>query len=57
MLKCLLICSVLALLVASCLHAQAPPEVQTFPLRDTTGLIAPKLKAEAVNYLGRKSSG
>jgi len=55
MLKRSLIFSALALLVASCLDAQTLPQVQTFPLRDTTGLIAPKLKAEAVNYLGRKS--
>jgi hypothetical protein len=27
--------------------------VQTFPLRDTAGLIAPGVKAEAVRYLGR----
>jgi len=50
-----LICSGLAVLVARCLYAQTLPQVQTFPLRDTTGLIAPKMKAEAVDYLGRKS--
>ena len=55
MLKCWLIYSGLALLVASCLYAQTLPQVQTFPLRDTAGLIAPKMKAEAVDYLGRKS--
>src|SRR5208283_1636750 len=37
-----------------CSFTQAAP-VQTFPLRDTTGLIAPKVKAEAVRYLGRES--
>jgi hypothetical protein len=49
-------CTALTILSASCLFAETPPpRVQTFPLRDTTGLIAPKVKAEAVNYLGRKS--
>ena len=37
------------------LFAQNPPRVQTFPLHDTAGLIAPNVKTEAVNYLGRKS--
>jgi hypothetical protein len=44
-----------AAMAASCLFAGTPPRVQTFPLRDTTGLIAPKAKTEAVTYLGRKS--
>jgi hypothetical protein len=43
------------LLAAGGLFAETPPRVQTFPLRDATGLIAPKVKTEAVNYLGRKS--
>lgn len=42
-------------LASSCLFAETPVRVQTFPLRDTTGLIAPKLKTEAVEYLGRRS--
>jgi hypothetical protein len=42
-------------LASSCLFAETPARVQTFPLRDTTGLIAPKLKMEAVEYLGRRS--
>jgi hypothetical protein len=46
--------SALTLLAASGLFAQTPERVQTFPLRDTTGLIAPKVKAEAANFLGRK---
>jgi hypothetical protein len=46
--------SAVTVLAASCLFAGTPPRVQTFPLRDTTGLIAPKVKTEAVNYLGRK---
>jgi hypothetical protein len=54
MLKCWLSCSV-TVLAASCLFAESPPGVQIFPLRDTTGLIVLKVKAEAVNYLGRKS--
>jgi hypothetical protein len=41
-------------LAAGCLLAQTPARVQTFPLIDTTGLAAPKVKAEAVKYLGRK---
>jgi hypothetical protein len=40
---------------ASHLFAQTPAHIQNFPLRDTTGLIAPKVKAEAVKYLGRES--
>jgi hypothetical protein len=54
-LKCWVSCSALTVLAANCLFAQTPPPVQTFPLHDATGLIAPKVKAEAVNYLGRKS--
>src|SRR5258705_3413362 len=53
-LKLLLNCSALMVLAAGCLFAQMP-RVQTFPLRDTTGLIAPKVKPEAVTYLGRAS--
>ena len=55
MLKRWLNCSAITFLAASCLCAQPREPVQTFPLRDTTGLIAPKVKTEAVNYLGRKS--
>ncbi len=43
------------LLVARCLCAQSPGPVQDFTLNDATGLIAPKVKAEAVDYQGRKS--
>jgi hypothetical protein len=43
------------LLLAGCLLAQTRAPVETFPLRDATGLAAQKMKAEAVNYLGRKS--
>src|SRR6202034_322965 len=45
--------AVLALAVPGLL-AQTP-EPQVFPLHDANGLIAPKVKTEAVNYLGRKS--
>jgi hypothetical protein len=45
----------LTILVAGALFAETPPRVQTFPLRDATGLIGPTVKAEAANYLGRKS--
>jgi hypothetical protein len=48
-------CIAVTLLTASSLFAQTPARVQIFPLRDTGGLIAPKVKTEAVNYLGRKS--
>jgi hypothetical protein len=44
----------LVLGLTSSLFAQTPPRVQTFPLRDTAGIIAPKVKAEAVTYMGRK---
>jgi hypothetical protein len=54
-LKRWLSCSAVTVLAASCLFAETPARVQTFPLRDTVGLIAPKVKAEAVDYLGRKS--
>jgi hypothetical protein len=55
MLERLVYCSALTVLTASCLLAETPPRVQIFPLRDTAGLIAPKAKLEAANYLGRKS--
>jgi hypothetical protein len=44
-------------LAAGCIFADADttPRVQIFPLRDTAGLIAPDVKTEAVEYLGRKS--
>jgi hypothetical protein len=54
MLKHCLNSSVLALLVPTCLSAQTPARVQNFPLRDKAGLIAPKVKTEAVKYLGRE---
>jgi hypothetical protein len=47
--------SAVSILAATGLFAETPLRVQSFPLRDTAGLIAPKVKAEAVNYLGRKS--
>jgi hypothetical protein len=43
-------------LAAPGLYAQTP-RPQVFPLRDANGLIAPKVKTEAVNYLGRRSIG
>jgi hypothetical protein len=49
----------LTVLAATYLLAQTPARVQTFPLRDTAGLIAPmlpsKVKTEAVKYQGRDS--
>src|ERR1700733_6214918 len=42
-------------LVAASLFARTPERPQFFPLHDANGLIAPKVKTEAVNYLGRKS--
>jgi len=54
-LKRWLSCGAVTVLAASGLFAETPPRVQNFPLRDTTGLITPKVKAEAVNYLGRRS--
>ena len=42
------------LIAATCLLAQTPTRVQTFPLRDTSGLIASKVKTESATYLGRK---
>jgi hypothetical protein len=54
MLKLCLSLSAMTVFVASCLFAKTPEHNQTFPLRDVDGLIAPTLKTEAVNYLGRK---
>ena len=55
MLRHWLNCGVVTVLAASCLLAQTPARVQTFALRDTTGLIAPRVKTEAVKFLGRQS--
>jgi hypothetical protein len=41
-------------LAAGCLFAETPARVQTFPLRDTAGLVASQVKAEAVKFLGRE---
>ncbi len=46
-------CAVMVLVSTSLLAETR--SVQTFPLRDTAGLIAPKVKADAVKYLGRQS--
>ncbi len=46
-------CMAATVLAASSLFAETPARVQTFPLRDASGLIAPKVKSEAVKYLGR----
>jgi hypothetical protein len=43
-------------LMSPALFAQAPAR-QSFPLRDANGLIAPKVKTEAVTYQGRKCVG
>ena len=45
----------MAALAATGLFVETPARVQTFPLRDATGLIAPNLKTEAMKYLGRES--
>ena len=42
------------LATAVSLAAQTPAHIQTFPLRDASGLIAPTVKTEAVTYQGRK---
>jgi hypothetical protein len=54
MMKIHLNCCTIAILSLS-LFAQARAGTQTFPLRDTVGLIAPKLKARAVQYRGRQA--
>ncbi len=51
--RCLQLTAV-TVLAASGLFAQTPSHAQTFPLQDATGLIPLKVKAEPVNYLGRK---
>ena len=48
-------CGAVALLAASGLSAETPAPAQTFPLRDATGLIASKVKTDAVKYLGREA--
>lgn len=40
-------------LATGCLFAQTPPRVQTFPLHNASGLIAPNVKPETAKYLGR----
>jgi hypothetical protein len=40
---------------ATGLFARTPEHLQVFPLHDANGLIAPKVKTAALNYLGRKS--
>jgi hypothetical protein len=47
--------SAVTVLASSCLLALPPTRVQTFPLHNTAGLIAPKVETEAVKYLGRES--
>ena len=46
--------TILIVVAASGLYAQAPSRVQTSPLRDAAGLIPLKVKADPVKYLGRK---
>jgi hypothetical protein len=41
-------------LAAASRAAQTPAHIQTFPLRDASGLIAPTVKTEAVTFQGRK---
>src|SRR5579863_7083939 len=53
-LKRLFVGGFLTACAAAGLLAETPGHVQVFPLRDTKGLIAPKAKTEAVNYLGRE---
>jgi hypothetical protein len=53
--KNLLICSAVSMVAASSLFAPTWASTQTFPLRDTAGLIAPKLKLQAVQYSGRRA--
>jgi len=55
MLKCWLNCTAVTILVAGCLFAETPAPTQIFPLRNTTGLSAPRMKTEEVKYLGRES--
>jgi hypothetical protein len=55
MLKRSLNCIAVTVLVSGCLFAETPARVQVFPLRNTSGLIAPKVKTQAVKYLGRES--
>lgn len=44
----------LTLFAAAGLLAETPGHVQTFPLRDTSGLIVSKAETKAVKYLGRE---
>lgn len=46
--------SAVIVLTAFCANAQTAPHMQSFPLHDPKGLIAPKVKMEATQYLGRK---
>jgi len=48
-------CSAILLWRLVAFSQRRPRACRTFPLRDTAGLIASKVKPEAVNYQGRKS--
>jgi hypothetical protein len=43
-----------SVLAATSFHGQTLAPIQTFPLRDVSGLITPTVKTEAVTYQGRK---
>jgi hypothetical protein len=47
-------CVLTLMWTGTALLAETPASVQTFPLRNTAGLIAPDVRTEAVNYLGRR---
>ncbi|MFZ0909403.1 MAG: hypothetical protein WA766_15905 [Candidatus Acidiferrales bacterium] len=51
----LLSCGALTLFAATCVFAQSSAPVQTFPLRDATGLTGANVTTKTVDYLGRKS--
>ncbi len=53
--KLCLHCSALTFLAAACAFAAPHARVETFPLRNPAGLIAPNVKTEAVKYRGRDS--
>lgn len=55
MLKNWLVCSAVSMLAAGGFFEQTRASTQTFPLRNTIGLIAPKVKMESTQYLGRKA--
>jgi hypothetical protein len=53
--RVIVICGSMTAIVIAGAIGYGAPAIQEFPLRDTTGLVERNVKAEAVEYLGRKA--